>query len=138
MSDDHSKYLRNELKEFIKSTKGIMDDKDSEMDQEEKALTHFAERVWNLHHFSLELLNEKNTHEDIKYNARIIKDLTEATIYHGPTSKDSCSLVSAADSLKKNKEFTAIRNIMSNFIKDQIATEVLLDNLSVIYKELAA
>jgi hypothetical protein len=138
MSDDNSNFLRNELKEFINTTKVMIDAKDSGVEHKEQALTDFAERVWNLNHFSLQLLNEKNAHEDNHYNARIIKDLTEAIIYHGPTSKDSCSLMSAASSLKNDKEFSAIKNIMANFIKDQIAAEVLLDDLSVIYKELAA
>ncbi|MCH9617025.1 MAG: hypothetical protein SP4CHLAM5_06510 [Chlamydiia bacterium] len=138
MADDNSNFLRDELKEFINTTKVMIDSKHSAADEEEQALTNFAERVWNLNHFSLQLLNEKNAPEDAHYNARIIKDLTEATIYHGPTASDSCSLMTAADRLKKDKEFTAIKNIMSNFIKDQIAAEVLLDNLSVIYKELAA
>ena len=137
MSDENSNFLRNELKEFIHATKLLIESKASEMDHEEQALTSFAERVWNLHHFSLQLLSEQNCDEEKKYNARIIKDLTEAPLYHG-SEKDTCSLVSAADSVKNKNEFTAIKTIMANFIKDQIAAEVLLDNLSVIYKELAA
>ena len=134
---DHSQDLRKELKAFIHATKSLIDSKAIEEDSADQALSAFAEKVHTIHHFSEELLGDSSADEEKRYNARILKDLTESPIYNG-SNKNSCSLVSAADELKNNQEFSGLKSILSGFIKDQIAAEVLLDNLSVIYKELAA
>ncbi|MCH9811938.1 hypothetical protein K0U07_04140 [bacterium] len=134
---DSSQDLRKELKAFIHATKGLIDSKALEEDTADQALVAFAEKVHTIHHFSEEVLEDKSADEEKRYNARILKDLTESPIYNGP-SKNTCSLVSAADKLRHDQEFSGLKSIISGFIKDQISAEVLIDNLSVIYKELAA
>jgi hypothetical protein len=47
-------------------------------------------------------------------------------------------MLSAADGLIKHNDSSSIKYIMGNLIKDEIASEVLFDDLMVIYKELAA
>jgi hypothetical protein len=72
------------------------------------------------------------------YNARIIKDLTEAPIYDSRRGAISCSMLAAADQLIKENEYAKMKSIMGNLISNETASEVLFDDLMVIYKELAA
>ncbi|MCH9621295.1 MAG: hypothetical protein S4CHLAM20_07140 [Chlamydiia bacterium] len=136
MSKEQSGYLCRELKNFINETQNIIGK--SKETLEDKDLASFAEKVWSLNHFSNQLLSDKSLDESISYNARIIKDMTETPLYPDDSNNESCSLVGAADYFKKKHEFSKIKSIMSNLINDQLATEVLLDDLMVIYKELAA
>ena len=136
MSEENSKYLKREIKNFINAAQGIMSKTDGNIENDD--LSSFAEKIWSLHHFSIQLLEEKNLDESLTYNARIIKDLTESQICTDDSKSNTCSLISAADNLKNQNEFSSIKSIMSNLISDQMASEVLLDDLMVIYKELAA
>ena len=139
MSDENSNYLCREIKEFIDAMHGMMEKaKGDESQVDEDSLQSFADKIWNLNHFSTQLLNSSDVDESITYNARIIKDLTESPIYINAQSNETCSLVHAADHLKREQEFSKIKTIISNLIKDQIASEVLVDDLMLIYKELAA
>ena len=139
MSDEKTTNLRREIKDFINTTHFLIHKIQSDNSEVlEKDLTCFAEKIWQLNHFSIELLNSKNLDESLLYNARILKDLTESPIYHTPESKQGCSLVNAADYLIKEKEFSKIKTIMGNLISNESASEVLFDDLMVIYKELAA
>lgn len=136
MSKEKSHNLRREVKNFIDETHSLMSKSDSDLSEEE--FHNFADKIWSLNHYSNELLKEQDNDESIMYNARIIKDLTESPVYKSHTMNETCSLVSAADRLKKEKHLDSIRTIMMNLIRDQMASEVLLDDLMVIYKELAA
>lgn len=139
MSNEHAKYLQREIKEFINSTHTLINKAHAgEGFVNNAELSRFAEKIWDLHHFSQELLQNENLDESVMYNARIVQDLTETPIYASSSDKESCSLVSAADQVKHDGEFTPIKSIMNNLIKDDISSEVLFDDLMVIYKELAA
>ena len=139
MSDERANNLRREIKDFINTTHSLIDKVQIHNNEvQEKELTSFAEKIWQLNYFSIELLHSQDLDESVVYNARIIKDLTESPIYHTPESKEGCSLVSAADYLIKEKEYSKIKAIMGNLISNESASEVLFDNLMVIYKELAA
>jgi len=136
MSKEKSNNLSREVKNFIDETQNLMTKNHDAI--EENDLNSFAEKIWSLNHFSNELLSESNLDESVSYNARIIKDLTESPIYPDEDQKEACSLLSAADHLKKEKQFKKLKSIMCNLISDQMASEVLLDDLMVIYKELCA
>lgn len=139
MSDEKAANLRREIKEFINATHFLIDKVQIHNNEvQEKELTTFAEKIWHLNHFSIELLNSQDLDESVLYNARIVKDLTETPIYASAEAKDGCSLVSAADYLIKEKQSSKIKTIMGNLISNDSASEVLFDNLMVIYKELAA
>jgi hypothetical protein len=136
MSQENSKYLKREIKDFINAAQGIMSKTDGNFENDD--LSSFAEKIWSLNHFSNQLLKEKDLDESLTYNAHLIKNLTESPIRADDSKSETCSLITAADQLKKHNEFSKIKSIMSNLISDQMASEVLLDDLMVIYKELAA
>ncbi len=139
MSDEHVKYLQREIKSFINLTNSLIDK--AQIGEEfvnNTEFLKFAEKIWDLHHFSKELLQKEHLDESVLYNARIIKNLIETPLYASSTNKESCSLIIAADRLKYDGSITSIKSIMHNLIKDSISSEVLLDDLMVIYKDLAA
>ena len=139
MSLEHIKYLQREVKDFINLTHSLIDK--AEIGEEfvnNAEFVKFAEKIWSLHHFSKELLLKSNFDESTMYNARIIQDLTETPIYSSGIEKNSCSLIRAADRLKLEGDATPIKSIMHNLIEDSLSSEVLFDDLMVIYKDLAA
>lgn len=140
MSDQNTNNLKNELKEFIKTTQTVMEKAESSKGEfEDNDVSSFADRILNLHRFSSEILsNTEDTNENTIYNARIINDLTNLPIYESDNSKENCSLMNAAAEVKKNNELNKIKMVMKNIMTDPVASEVLLDDLMVIYKELAA
>ena len=139
MSDENVKYLQREIKSFINLTNSLM----NKADIGEEFVNHteflkLAQKIWDLHHFSKELVQKKNIEESVLYNARIIQDLVETPIYSANRDKNSCSLIRAADQLKNEGQVTPLKSIMHNLIQDSIASEVLFDDLMAIYKDLAA
>ncbi len=139
MSDKNSNHLCKEIIEFINAMHGVMEiSKVDRNDLDEESLHLFADRIWKLNHFSTQLLKTSDIEDAVMYNARIIKDLTESPIYLNEGSKETCSLVHAADRLKRDREFSKIEMIIANLAKDELASEVLVDNLMLIYRELAA
>ena len=139
MSDKNSNYLCKEIIEFINAMHSVVEiSKVDSNDLDEESLHSFADKIWKLNHFSTQLLKSSDIDDAITYNARIIKDLTESPIYLKEGSKETCSLVDAADRLKRDREFSKVQMIISNLAKDDIASEVLVDNLMLIYRELAA
>jgi len=139
MSDKNSNYLCREIIEFINAMHSVMEtSKVDRNDLDEDSLHSFADTIWKLNHFSTQLLQSSDISDAVSYNARIIKDLTESPIYLKPGSKETCSLVHAADRLKRDREFSRIQLIIENLANDDLASEVLVDNLMLIYRELAA
>jgi len=139
ISEENADYLRREIKEFINVTHYLIDKVQRHNNEvQEKELNSFAEKIYQLNHFSTLLLQAPGVDESVLYNARIIKDLTETPLYDNTGSKDGCSLLKAADHLIKENECSKIKSIMGNLISNETASEVLFDDLMVIYKELAA
>ena len=139
MADEQSKDLRKEIKTFINTTNFLIEKIQIEnKNLEEQELLPFAETIHKLNHFSIKMLNSKNPQETYTENANIIKNLTESSISLDDTSSESCSLIGAADLLKNEHQASKIRTIIKNLALDQKSSEVLFDDLMVIYKELAA
>lgn len=91
-----------------------------------------AQRVWDLHHFSMELMDARPT-ESIYYNARIIKELIEESL-----GEVNASLLEAADAMKKQNDESLIHRAVKKLAEEDSARTVLFENLEEISQELAA
>lgn len=139
MASEDTKHLSLELKEFINLTHSlILNEKADNQPYENQHLNSYAEKIWNIHHFTSEILKNQKESESTNYNLTILKNITETQIYSNTNSKESTTLISAADDFKYQHNDHKMELIFNNFVKDPKASEVFLENLMVIYKELAA
>ena len=132
-------YLQREIKSFINYLQSLIDK--AQIGEEfinNKEYSQFAERIWNVHYFSKELLGKKNLEETAYYNATIVKDLLEIPLHVNKKNRDFCSLIGAADRLKYDDNLETMKTMLHNFLKDKPSLEGLFDDLTVIYKDLAA
>lgn len=99
-------------------------------------LERLAEKIWELRHYSVELL-EKQPDESTWYNASLIKDIVEQPIQleegHG-----SLTMIQAADSAKKLQQTRPLQNIVVKWSKEYRTSEVLFEDLYEISRDLAA
>ena len=139
MLEENTQFLCREIKEFIHIANHLIDKVQRHNDEVQiKELSSFAKKIQQLNHFATELLKTPNTDESVIYNARMIKDITESPLYDARKGKIGFSMLAAADQLLKENESSTIKYIMGNLISNEMASEVLFDDLMVIYKELAA
>ncbi|MBM3192747.1 MAG: hypothetical protein FJZ59_00750 [Chlamydiae bacterium] len=96
-----------------------------------------AEKIWDLRHFSIELLNQFPD-ESTWYNASIIKELVDEPIAMDPNKRKKTSLIAAADLTKKSHNDKTLRHLLRSWTIEKKAREVLFSNLREISKELAS
>jgi len=138
--DAHKKNLKEVIDRFIQegseTLKTVKKNKDGLTHQ---VLESLAQRIWDLHHFAVELLEkEKQMDESTRYNAIIIKDLTESEIALNGDQENSISLLNAAGETKKAHKDKMLRTLIESWAVEENLKEVLFDDLIQISKELAA
>jgi hypothetical protein len=138
--DKYKQNLKSVIDSFIQEGSATL--KTAKLNK--KALTHqvldsLAQRIWDLHHFAVELLEkEKHMDESTRYNAIIIKDLTESEIAFDGDQENSISLLNAAGETMQSKKDTMLRALIESWAVEENLKEVLFDDLIQISKELAA
>jgi hypothetical protein len=94
-----------------------------------------AEKIWDLRHFALELL-QQFPDESTWYNASIIKEITDEPLEIDPDGKTKISLLEAADLAKKMHNDRSLRSLLRAWTIEAKAREVLFSNLRQISQEL--
>jgi hypothetical protein len=136
----HKKNLKIVIDNFIQeSSETLTTAKINKKGLSHQVLESLAQKIWDLHHFAIELLeNEKHLDESTRYNAIIIKDLTEAEIALNGDQENSISLLNAADETRKTHKDKMLRTLIESWAIEENLKEVLFDDLIQISKELAA
>ncbi|MBS0585626.1 MAG: hypothetical protein JSR76_04930 [Verrucomicrobia bacterium] len=99
-------------------------------------LDKLAERIWELRHYAVELL-EHQPEESTWYNASIIQQIVEQPITI-PGSFKTVTLIKAADETKKANNDTLLRHVVSCWMAEDALRQVLFSNLQEISEELTA
>lgn len=97
----------------------------------------FAQKVLDLRHFSVELMQNCKD-ESLWHNAEIIKNLIESEIQIDGAPDYTTTLVYAADEKKKNLKDENIRKIVSSLAQEADLREVFFGDLLEISRDLAA
>lgn len=131
--EDQCKSLKDMIDLFLRdSSKVIRAIKREKKSPNPDEFEEIAQRVWDLHHFSQELMEARPT-ESMYYNARIIKELTEERL-----GEIDASLIEAADAMKKEKNDSLMKSAVEKLAQEDKARNVLFENLEEISQELAA
>jgi len=130
--------LKNVIDNFLsQSTKTLQLGKDNEENLNEDEIKTLAEKIWELRHFSIELL-ECYPDESTQYNASIIKEVVEQPIVLEDRKKPKISLVQAADAAKKNNDLRPLTLIIKALNQKPTYSETFFEDLKQISLELAA
>ena len=130
--------LKKVLEAFLTDSSRILNTAENQPDKlQTRDFEILAERIWDLRHFALELL-EQFPDESTWYNASIIKELIDEPIEIDPDGKARISLIQAADLAKRMHNDKNLRMLLRSWIIDVSAREVLFSNLKQISRELIA
>lgn len=100
-------------------------------------LDRLAERIWELRHYSVELLDQ-HPDETSWYNASLIKDIVEQPLEIDYVSHTGTTLIQAADSTKKFNQTRTMLAVVHYWSENARETEILFEDLKQISQELAA
>jgi hypothetical protein len=137
---DEVVYRVNELKKLldrfmaqVEKSIAIYQKDPDQLNNEE--IAKLALRIWELRHFSEELLT-KPINETLRYNAKIILRVIDQPIFQelGKTT----SLISAADQSKRENRAEKLKTLIHEMIINGEAKEILFDDLRTLGRELSA
>lgn len=134
--DDAKKNLQRVIESFLsQSSKALSESSQGQLSEEE--LEAFADKIWELRHFAVELL-ESHPDESTWYNASIIKELVEQPLVIEDETKPKKSLIQAADEIKKEHRTRTLIAVVQSLNKEPTFRDILFTNLKQISLELAA
>lgn len=132
------KNLQKVIESFLSESSRIVSIAENEPEKlQGRDIEILAEKIWDLRHFSIELLNQFPD-ESTWYNASIIKELVDEPIALEPNKRKKTSLITAADLAKKSHNDKTLRYLIRSWTIEKKAREVLFTNLREISKELAS
>ncbi len=138
MNNLAKKNLKKVIESFLSESSRIVATVENEPEKlQRRDLEILAEKIWDLRHFAIELLNQFPD-ESTWYNASIIKDLIDEPIAMDPNKRKKTSLIQAADLAKKFHNDKTLRHLLRSWTIEKTAREVLFSNLKEISKELAS
>ncbi len=138
MNHNAKKNLKKVIDAFLHESTRIVNTAENQPDRiQARDLEIFAEKIWDLRHFALELLDQFPD-ESTWYNASIIKELIDEPLDIDPEGKVKVSLIQAADLAKKTRNDKTLRMLLRAWTIESAAREVLFSNLRDISRELAA
>lgn len=130
--------LKRVVDEFIAVSNKVIGESIKNREQlEDRELDLLAQKIWDLRHFSLELMQNCRD-ESLWHNAEILKNLTESEIQVDGSSEKTVSLIRAADEKKRDLKDYNIRQIVSSLAKEEALREVFFEDLLEISQDLAA
>ena len=132
------KNLQKVIESFLSESSRIVSIAENEPEKlQGRDIEILAEKIWDLRHFSIELLNQFPD-ESTWYNASIIKELVDEPIALEPNKRKKTSLITEADLAKKSHNDKTLRYLIRSWTIEKKAREVLFTNLREISKELAS
>lgn len=131
---------RQNLKKVIDAFLNQSDKTVEQVKQHQRPLSNedfevLAEKIWELRHFAIELLEQKPD-ETTWYNASIIKDVTDQPLHID--DRTSVSLVHAASEVKRDHRIHSLETIVHALAEEDTLRNVLFEDLEQISRELAA
>ena len=138
MRPEAKKNLRRVIEAFLQESTRIVATAENHPEQLKSSdLQILAERIWDMRHFSIELLDQLPD-ESTWYNAAIIKQLIDEPLDIDPDGKEQISLIQAADYTKNLRNDQTLRMLLRAWTIEREARDVLFSNLRHISRELAA
>ncbi len=136
MNELAKKNLHKVIDAFVSESNRIIQTIEKEPNQlQNRDIEVLAEKIWDLRHFALELL-QQFPDESTWYNASIIKEIIDEPLEIDPDGKTKLSLLEAADLAKKMHNDRSLRSLLRSWIIETKAREVLFSNLRQISQEL--
>lgn len=138
MNHNAKQNLKKVIESFLQESSRIVNTVENQPDKlQSRDLEVLAEKIWDLRHFALELLDQLPD-ESTWYNASIIKELIDEPLEIDPDGKAKYSLIQAADLAKKAHNDKTLRMLLRAWTIEKEAKDILFSNLRQISKELAA
>lgn len=130
--------LKKVIEAFLHESSRIINTVENQPEKlQARDLEIFAEKIWDLRHFAIELISQFPD-ESTWYNASIIKQLIDEPLDIDPDKKTHISLIQAADLAKKTHNDQTLRSLIRAWTVESAAREVLFTNLREISQELSA
>lgn len=131
--------LRQHLKTFLSQMDHvIMLYRKNPTEVSSENLAKLAVAIWELRHFTEELLKEKSIDESLRINAEIILNVVDQPVFKEMKKENATSLITAADQAQKDRRDENLKYFIREFIIKGEEKEILFDDLKTIATELTA